>query len=122
MKQSHAAHSYLKGPEGRWTLSLETLCLESRRLLFEASPLQPADHEAGARKWLVYLWLQVFSLQTWPCQVSPFPCVMGLPRTQAWLPTAEGPWTWAVSTQRFVAVWKEDSSQECSFTILARPG
>lgn len=53
------------------------------RLLFEAPPLWPADHEAGAREWPVCLWLQVFSLQTRPGQVSPFPCVMRLPRTQA---------------------------------------
>lgn len=94
-RNSHAAHPYLRGSEGGGCSALRRSAWRARaQLLYEAPPRPPADHEAEAREWPICLWLQVFSLQTWPCQVSPFPCGMHLPRTQAWLPTAERPWSW----------------------------
>lgn len=121
-RSSSAAHSYLRGSEdGGCSASRWSAWKARAQLLYEAPPLQPADHEAGARERPVCLWLQVFSLQTSPCQVSPSPCGMHLPRMQARLPTAERPWNWAVSTQVSVALWKENSLRESSLTIPSRP-
>ena len=54
------------------------------RLLFEAPPLQPADHKGVAGLLVV---ASVFSANMALSSVS-VPREMGLPRTQAWLPAA----------------------------------
>lgn len=81
---------------------------QGRRLLFEAPPLQPADHKEVAGLCVV---ASVFSANTALSSVSR-PRVMGLPRTQAWLPAAgylhielfNCVWSWAISAQGSVAL------------------
>lgn len=126
-RSSHPAHSYLGGSQSRWRLRLGMLRLESKctgcflRL--------PHCSLRTTREWQVCLWLQVFSLQTWPCQVSPFP-VRWVCHVRKHGSQLLAIWTQNSShlclelgcfSPRICSSLKEDASQECSQLFQASP-